>query len=403
MKNFKWLFLCCAFLFIVGIFLTRSANIQAEARTAGKAVSAANYQLASVATISSRNVWAVGKTGTKSSFSSLIEHWDGKNWQIVPSPNPVGSIDTELTAVTALSCSNIWAVGFALVSGQSAQQSVIEHWNGISWKLVKSPSQPGNTRLQGVAALSASNIWAVGYSMDSLQREFSLIEHWNGSQWQIITNPNPSASLNELTGISAISPQDIWAVGLAFGYTSTSAAASPLSGGPPLSGFHPLAEQWNGSVWTTVAVPDPIGELQHDVYQSVTATSSTDVWAVGHSFTPSTTSALIAHWNGTNWQTVQSPSPGINGILTSVAALSPQDIWAVGSYQVDENSPAIPFTEHWNGQQWIVVSLSSGNVGSGQANGVSAFSPQDAWLVEESGLTEHWNGIDWQVVPTPIP
>ena len=402
MKNFRWFASLCALLFIVGAFLTRGTNIQAHASIVSAAANVTNYQLASVATISSRDVWAVGKTGTNSAFSSLIEHWDGNRWRIVSSPNPSGSIDTELTGVTALSCSNIWAVGFAFVNGQ--EQSVVEHWNGTSWSLVKSLSQSGNTKLQGISALSARDIWAVGDYMDTTQqREFSLIEHWNGTDWQIVTSPNPSGSFNELTGVKAISPRDIWAVGYALGYalgSSTSAGVHPSGGGGTFTGFHPLAEHWNGSTWSTVGVSDPPEGLQQ-VYQGVTAISSTDVWAVGHSFTNSNESALVAHWNGTSWQWVQNAIPGINSTLTSVAALSPQDIWAVGSYHIDENSAAIPLTEHWNGQQWTVVSSPSGNIGYVEANGVSAVSSQDVWFVGGSGLTERWNGIDWQVVTTP--
>ncbi len=43
-------------------------------------------------------------------------------------------------------------------------QSLILHWNGVTWLQVPSPS-PGNfTELTGVRAVSASDAWAVGFT-----------------------------------------------------------------------------------------------------------------------------------------------------------------------------------------------------------------------------------------------
>ncbi len=43
-------------------------------------------------------------------------------------------------------------------------QSLILHWNGVTWLQVPSPS-PGNfTELTGVRAVSASDAWVVGFT-----------------------------------------------------------------------------------------------------------------------------------------------------------------------------------------------------------------------------------------------
>jgi hypothetical protein len=45
-----------------------------------------------VAATSGKDVWAVGTPIVGGAFKTLIEHWDGAHWKIVPSPNPlVGS------------------------------------------------------------------------------------------------------------------------------------------------------------------------------------------------------------------------------------------------------------------------------------------------------------------------
>src|SRR2546428_12108368 len=67
--------------------------------------------LYSVAAISSSNVWAVGEYGNGNGSSTLIEHWDGKQWSVVASPNVSGTSENVLAGVTAIAANNIWAVG----------------------------------------------------------------------------------------------------------------------------------------------------------------------------------------------------------------------------------------------------------------------------------------------------
>src|SRR5262245_4423886 len=66
--------------------------------------------------------------------------------------------------------------------------------------------------LDGVAARSPTDVWAVG-SMSSLAnhafRNQVLIEHWNGKEWRAI----PSSSAGILSGVAAAAANDVWAVG----------------------------------------------------------------------------------------------------------------------------------------------------------------------------------------------
>src|SRR6266571_3421958 len=95
-------------------------------------------------------------------------------WSVVKSPN-VGSRINSLSGVAAVSASNIWAVGYYLTS-TPVERTLIEHWNGTSWSVVKSPNvgSLGNG-LSGVAAVSASNIWAGGHHQNSTPVERTLI------------------------------------------------------------------------------------------------------------------------------------------------------------------------------------------------------------------------------------
>lgn len=64
---------------------------------------------------------------------AYIAHWDGKQWKITENPRATPSTIVSLSAVTAISKQNVWAVGI------SAYETVIAHWNGTRWSLVPSP------------------------------------------------------------------------------------------------------------------------------------------------------------------------------------------------------------------------------------------------------------------------
>src|SRR5947209_8462557 len=111
--------------------------------------------LSGVAAVSATDAWAVGTSGSQMSHGqTLIEHWDGAHWQIVKSPNP-GSIYNSLYAVTAVSATNVWAVGY-YVNTTGVTQTLTEHWNGTNCRVVKSPSPASIDNQLGVAAAAAA-------------------------------------------------------------------------------------------------------------------------------------------------------------------------------------------------------------------------------------------------------
>ena len=104
--------------------------------------------------------------------------------KVVPSPN--AGLALSLRGVTALSASDIWAVGDSLSNRSGGRQTLIEHWNGSTWSIVPSPTNPGavSSELSGVTALSASDVWALGGVGNG-----TLIEHWNGTRWSVVKSP----------------------------------------------------------------------------------------------------------------------------------------------------------------------------------------------------------------------
>jgi hypothetical protein len=138
--------------------------------------------LNAVAATSYRNVWAAGSTHQGSANKAFIVHWNGTAWNRVLAPTPVPGVS--LLGVTATSPRDAWVVGQTAHKNACGPQcaTVIEHWNGSSWALVPSPNPPSVVVnvLLGVAATSPRNAWAVG----TTDYESTLIAYWDGTAWK---------------------------------------------------------------------------------------------------------------------------------------------------------------------------------------------------------------------------
>lgn len=284
--------------------------------------------LSEVAAIAANNIWAVGSYNNASNVQqTLIEHWDGKIWSVVSSPN-ISAVFNGLAAISAISATDIWAVGN--YSASQGYQTLTEHWNGTSWSIVSSPSPQGG-RLAGVTTLASNNVWAVGTGIGTHGFQ-TLIEHWNGSSWSIVSSSGPGQTTNVLNGVAALSTTNIWAVG-----------EDSNSVGPSAT-FAPLIEHWNGSNWSMVTSPQ---QGTSDMLNGIAVISATDIWSVGNyrssidSMGPYFT--LIEHWNGTAWSVINSPSPGsLENELGSVTRVpATRSVWAVGFFQNNNTSQTL--------------------------------------------------------------
>jgi hypothetical protein len=281
--------------------------------------------LNAVAAISANDIWAVGykKTGT------LTEQWNGTSWFIVPSPSPNSS--SSLNSVAVVSTSDVWAVGQEYFPDSNTSATLVENWNGSRWSVVASPNPNSNSYLNSVAVVSASDIWAVGYTVTQ-QGQQTLIEQWNGSIWTVIASPSPGTYSN-LSSVAVVSANHIWAVG----YTNNKT----------------LIEQWNGSRWKVVSSANS-GSSN---LSSVSVVSANDIWAVGSGSGANKAKTLAEHWNGTTWAIVPSPNPpsGPTGDgLVALAVVSSNNVWAVGYYGTGD-AFTNPLIENWNGSKWKVV------------------------------------------------
>jgi hypothetical protein len=319
-----------------------------------------------------------------------------ESWRVVSSPSPsvYGNI---INGMAAISASDVWAVGSATT--YSGSGTLIEHWDGRSWSVVSSPSPAGRSVLNDVAVNSAGDAWAVGYHEASNGAIQPLIEHWDGRSWSIVSSPS-SAGRSVLNDVAVNSAGDAWAVG----YHEASNGA-----------IQPLIEHWDGKSWSIVSSPNP-SRSTATVLNGVAAASANDVWGVGYYFDyqKQASRTLIMHWDGISWSLATSSSPNrTQNVLNAVAVVSATDVWAVG-YMDDQPQTLV---EHWDGSRWRVVSSPNLSATYGSANilrDIAVVSPTDVWAVgmfqnestdyhQHRPLIEHWDGASWGVVSSPSP
>jgi hypothetical protein len=295
--------------------------------------------------------------------------------------------------VSAGSATNAWAVGYA--GGVGTFRTMVQRWNGSRWTVTRSPSSSSaDNVLFGVDTLSRTDAWAVGYDLhvtpNALYHQ-ALTEHWNGHTWRALPAVHAGTQDNDLFGVTALSPTNVWAVGNEnIGHFR----------------FRPLVERWNGTAWTVVRVPSPPLTGLGASLSGVAATSPRDIWAVGNYDTGTGTrfQPLIEHWNGARWSLVPAPTAG-SAELSRISMLTPSDGWAVGSRGAAPHIQAL--IEHWDGHHWTAAA--SPVIKGSSLNDVLALSPHLAWAVGSHSarpgvnrtLIEQWNGRAWTVTPSP--
>ena len=341
--------------------------------------------LNAVSAISPSDAWAVGFKNDNfiNDSRTLTAHFDGVSWKVVPSPNPASPPSCDgantgnyLNAVAAVSANDVWAVGGAFNCTEVEIRPLVLHWDGKEWKPVRTPTLllTGNAVLNGVTALASNNVYAVGYKPAANGAVLTLIEHWDGVSWSAISSPNRNPFGNTLSAISANAPNDIWAVG-----TSTA----------PSVEVRTLAEHFDGTKWSIAPSPNVVhGFLAQNDLQSLHATSASDVTAVGFILDPDTLQhlTLIEHWNGKKWRVVPSPNPSQFNALNTVTAFTHNNLYAFGML-LDGNQQFVALTMHFDGKSWTVVPSPSKGIAQ-QLNGSFAI----------PGTSHIWSVGEWSTV-----
>jgi hypothetical protein len=140
--------------------------------------------------------WAVGAFGPSSQdkFLNQVLHWNGRTWArtAMSQPGGTGAIAVnELAWVTCSSAGNCWAVGIYGQTNPGTELNQAQHWNGRRWALVHTPNPAGTATndenaLLSVRCTSAANCWAVGGTVKAGAGTVAdEILHWNGKKWSV--------------------------------------------------------------------------------------------------------------------------------------------------------------------------------------------------------------------------
>jgi hypothetical protein len=112
---------------------------------------------------------------------TMAQHWDGRRWSLVSTPNrstAQGAFNT-LRGVTAVSATDLYAVGFFADSATSGEPlTLILHFDGSRWVTINSPTQGVAQQLNGVFALpGTTDVWSAGAaSRNGIDPETGLLQ-----------------------------------------------------------------------------------------------------------------------------------------------------------------------------------------------------------------------------------
>lgn len=287
--------------------------------------------LTSVWGADSRNVYVI-------SSNKKIKKWSGSGW----SDSVIGGAlrsNASFLAIHGSDANTIWVVGSWFNSGDPNVKPF-----ALRWDITASGFQDQSIEMMALSGFSTvfvrspNEVWAAGYATS---------KKWNGSMWSDIDKPSEAFSIwssaskdvwylggkfvthnspdgtsklytlssSNLSSISGVSNNDVWAAGYIFKMGGKNQRI--------IYKYDSTADTWNEAYLST----SPI----HTTLTAIHAVSSTDVWAVGYTreMVGSDTSGVLLHWNGAAWED-RSTDLNTNQALNAVYAINAEDIWVVG-------------------------------------------------------------------------
>jgi hypothetical protein len=152
--------------------------------------------------------------GTGATVAEAL-HFDGSSWSVVRMAQPSTNTPT-ISAVMAVSPTSAWAVGVDIgATSALGGSTLIEHWNGSAWSVVPSPTPGADPSLTGVAARGNGDVYAVGSSLPSINGGVvqGIILRFNGSTWSVDQDPTTGSYSPLSAAAAAPGAASEWAVG----------------------------------------------------------------------------------------------------------------------------------------------------------------------------------------------
>lgn len=239
-------------------------------------------------------------------------------WFHVPSPN-LDSLNNRSIGIGGTSSGDVWVVGtyenYDSATSTAQWENMILHWNSTTWTQHPYTIPGVNTEetLMDIVAPATNQVWAGGLLNVGSDIKPQLVR-WNGTSWSPQAVPTICDN-GAIYTMKAFSASDIWAAGDLYNDTSDSTYLLHYTG----TAWSPIPVLPQGTVFCTI--------------QDIEGAGSNDLWVVGSKMPLAPgNSALIMHYDGTNWTEVPIPNAlfpgagtarqvrtvGTNGILVSV-------------------------------------------------------------------------------------
>lgn len=234
--------------------------------------------------------------GTSAS-GTLILHYDGQRWNVVPQ----GVVNGGLAGVAIVSASDVWAVGY------NGTKPLILHLSNGGWQQINVPFQGS---LEKVRMISPNEGWMLGQS----EGGGPFVVHYNQGQWSTL-NLSGTNGANDFHGLTALSANDVY-----------------------ISGYGTVLRRQNGG-WNAVLTGAP-GNLL-----AIALISPTDGWAGGAGTPPGKRASgfggvpMLYHYDGTTWTRAPTSFQGTAGNIYALAFASVTAGWAVGDVPGTQTNP----------------------------------------------------------------
>jgi hypothetical protein len=361
----------------------------------GAAVAAATLVFVSTAVATTSAGPAGGAQAPRSLTSPptvLASNWKPTTAQTVP-----GSTYYYNSGVSCVS--SVFCMSAGTEYNGSGYVPLFQQWNGTAWATTPVSFTPvGYLETLGVSCVTTAFCVAVGFQLvmkGSSDVPFAL--EWNGSGWTSQTVPLPTGQTTAvLNAVSCLIATDCFADG----YVGSGNSARAL------------VEQWNGTQWTVVPVPDTANVYSE--LDGISCSLRTFCMAVGTyelSTPPNDDTVLVEVWNGTSWQMApgnSSPGSTTNSYLQSVSCAGSGFCAATGDTYGTSGTSYRTLMEIWNGSAWSITPSTNFGTNGDYMYGVSCVSatscsavgsyytdPSEDYFQNEAFT---WNGTTWAAV-----
>jgi hypothetical protein len=167
----------------------------------------------SVACPSARSCDAVVLGSSGPEFTSLLEHFNGSTWSLIPLPSDLSH--RELTHVTCPAVSDCYFGGLdvAAAGGTTSSGWISQRLDGHWLAVVNEP----NIETSDISCESPTSCWAVGSRVEPHDRSTVVALQLTDGHWRMAATATPQGSYVSFIGIACANPSFCVAVGDSLG------------------------------------------------------------------------------------------------------------------------------------------------------------------------------------------